>query len=76
MMTREAAWMSFDEKETGSLEAGKWADMVLLSGNPLAVARERLNNLRVETLFLRGIPWQGTGTLPGVVVRGLLRRSS
>ena len=71
MMTRESAWMSFDEKETGSLEAGKWADMAVLSGNPLAVARERLNSLRVETLFLKGRRWQGAGTLPGVAVRGI-----
>ena len=71
MMTREAAWMSFDEKETGSLEAGKWADMIILSGNPLAVPRERLNRLRVETLFLKGERWRGAGTLPGVVMRGI-----
>lgn len=73
MMTREAAWMSFDEKETGSLEVGKHADMVILSGNPLAMARNRLNSLRVEKLLLRGKPWQGAGSLPGVVARGICR---
>ena len=72
MMTREGAWMSFDEKETGSLEAGKSADMVVLSGNPLAVAREQLNSLRVEALFLRGKRWQGAGALPAVALRGIL----
>jgi hypothetical protein len=76
MMTREAAWMSFDERETGSLEAGKSADMVILSGNPLAVSRERLNNLRVETLFLKGKRWQGAGTVPGVVARAIFRPES
>jgi predicted amidohydrolase YtcJ len=73
MLTRDAAWMSFDEKETGSLEAGKWADMVVLSGDPLAVAPDRLKHLRVETLLLKGRQWQGAGWLPGVVARGLFR---
>jgi predicted amidohydrolase YtcJ len=76
MMTREAACMSFDEREIGSLEAEKSADMVILSGNPLAVSRERLNNLRVETLFLKGKRWQGAGTVPGVVARALFRPES
>ena len=71
MMTREAAWMSFDERETGSLEVGKAADLVVLSGNPLTVPRERLSRLRVEELFLKGKPWRGAGTLPGVVARGI-----
>lgn len=75
MMTREAAWMGFDEAETGSLEAGRCADMVVLSGNPLAVSRERLNRLRVETLFLKGRRWQGAGSLPGVALRWLFRPS-
>lgn len=73
MMTREAAWMGFDEKETGSLEAGKSADMVVLSGNPLTVSPEQLKSLRVETLLLAGKPWQSAGTLSGVGVRGLVR---
>jgi hypothetical protein len=37
--TRDAAWLSFDERERGSLEPGKVADMVVLDRNPLAVQR-------------------------------------
>ena len=34
MATYNTYWMSFDEKDRGSLEAGKIADMVILSDNP------------------------------------------
>lgn len=72
MLTREAAWMSFDDKETGSLEPGKWADMVILDRNPLTAPKETLKSIAVEKLLLKGKPWAGVGTLPGVVFRGLV----
>ena len=34
-MTIDAAWQVFKEEEIGSLEPGKFADLVVLSGNPL-----------------------------------------
>ncbi len=71
MMTREAAWMSFDEQETGSLEPGKWADMVVLDRNPLAEPKERLKSIAVDKLLLKGKTWAGVGSVPGVVFRGL-----
>ena len=58
--------------KSGSLEAGKWADMVVLNRNPLAMPREQLNTLRVEKLLMKGKPWQGAGALPAVVCRGLV----
>jgi predicted amidohydrolase YtcJ len=39
LFTRDAAYLSFDEKERGTLEARKRADYVLLSENPLVVRR-------------------------------------
>jgi predicted amidohydrolase YtcJ len=72
MMTREAAWMSFDDQETGSLELGKCADMVILDRNPLAVSKDTLKSIAVEELVLKGKTWSGVGTLPGVILRGLL----
>ncbi len=71
MMTREAAWMSFDEKRTGSLELGKWADMALLSANPLAVPKRELQNIQIQQLIMNGRPWGGAGTLPGLAMRRL-----
>lgn len=58
MCTYNGWYASFDEKERGSLEAGKIADMVILSANPYAVAREEIRNLRVEQLLLAGKPYE------------------
>ena len=71
-MTREAAWMSFDEQETGSLEPGKWAGMVILDRNPLTTPSDRLKDIVVEELLLKGKRWAGTGSLPGILLRGIL----
>ena len=42
MSTYNGYWISFDEQERGSLEAGKVADMVILSHNPYELAPEEL----------------------------------
>ncbi len=34
-VTIDAAWQVFQEDKLGSLEPGKYADLVVLSGNPL-----------------------------------------
>ena len=44
----------FDEDELGSITPGKRADIVLLSGNPLTVDDEGLDDLRVEMTLLDG----------------------
>lgn len=54
MCTYNVAWTSFDEKERGSLEPGKVADMVILSGNPYELPTAQLNTLKVERLILAG----------------------
>ena len=72
LYTRNAAWMGFDEKERGSLEQGKAADMVVLSGNPLATDPARLRELRVESLQLSGRPYQPGQGKAGMLLRSLL----
>lgn len=58
MCTYNVAWTSFDEKERGSLEPGKIADMVILSGDPYQVPAASLNTLKVEQLLLAGKEYQ------------------
>lgn len=55
--TVEAAYQYFLEDEIGTLEAGKLADMVILSANPLAVSKRRLDDLlkiKVKATVSRG----------------------
>lgn len=72
LYTRNAARICFDDRERGSLEVGKVADMVILSANPLALKKERLRDLKAERLLLAGrdyVPGQGKAN---VILRGLL----
>jgi predicted amidohydrolase YtcJ len=52
--TSSAAWAAFEEKEKGSLEAGKLADFVVLSADPFSAAPESLEKIAVETTVVGG----------------------
>jgi predicted amidohydrolase YtcJ len=52
--TKGAAYASFEEDRLGSLEVGKEADFVLLSGNPLSVEPSELPRLRVTGAWVGG----------------------
>ena len=54
--SRDPAGFPVLEKERGSLEPGKIADMVILSGNPYTVPKDRIKDLRVEQTILSGKP--------------------
>jgi predicted amidohydrolase YtcJ len=54
MWTRSAAWSGFEEQERGSLEKGKAADMVVLSDDPLSVARDRICEIEVLQTIVGG----------------------
>ena len=54
MRTYTPAYMSFDEKERGSLTAGKIADFVVLSDNPLTIAPDKIADIKVRKLYLAG----------------------
>ena len=43
--TAEGAWLSFEEGEKGSIEAGKLADFAVLSDDPLACAEAALRDI-------------------------------
>jgi predicted amidohydrolase YtcJ len=53
-MTLWAAYQHFEEKTKGSIEVGKLADFVVLSGNPLTVPRESIADLKVMETIKRG----------------------
>jgi predicted amidohydrolase YtcJ len=51
MMTRDAAYFSFDEANRGSIEPGKLGDLVVLSDDFLTCAPESLRRIRpVQTI--------------------------
>ena len=54
LYTREAAYFSFEEKDRGTLEEGKWADFVVLDKDPTQVAPEEIPNCRVKMTVVGG----------------------
>ncbi len=76
MFTYETAWASFDEKEKGSLEAGKDADMVVLDRNPFEIDKRDLADLATHTLYLKGIPYKKGQGLANLVWNSLFKRKS
>jgi len=45
---------SFSEKEKGSVEVGKWADLIILDKNLLLCQEEEISKINVKTVFLGG----------------------
>lgn len=52
-VTIDAAWQVFEEDNRGSLEPGKYADMIVLSGSPLQEPQE-MRDLLVEQTLVGG----------------------
>jgi hypothetical protein len=53
-MTIDAAWQSFLENDRGSIERGKYADMIVLSGDPLRDP-DNLRHIKVVRTIVGGI---------------------
>jgi len=61
MMTVEAAYMLHRETELGTLEAGKLADLVVLSGDPLTTDPDLLTEIEVLLTMVDGtIEWRSS----------------
>jgi predicted amidohydrolase YtcJ len=58
--TIDAAWQLFADDVIGSLEVGKYADLVVLSADPRAVPPEQVADLEVRATFLAGTQVYGT----------------
>ena len=52
--TIDAAWQLFADDVIGSLEVGKYADLVVLSADPRAVPPEQIADLEVRAAYLAG----------------------
>jgi predicted amidohydrolase YtcJ len=44
-VTADGAYLTFDEDKKGSLQPGKFADLVVLSADPLTVAEPEIANI-------------------------------
>lgn len=53
-ITADAAWQNFEEDRKGTLEAGKLADLVVLSDDPLAVDLIGIRDVRVMETIKEG----------------------
>ena len=63
---------TFDEKERGTLEVGKIADMVILSENPYTIKPQELRKIKVEKLILGGEEYKPQNqSLTSVIWKGM-----
>ena len=53
-VTIYGAWQLKEEKQKGSITAGKLADLVILDGNPLTVPPQKLKDIQVLATFKEG----------------------
>lgn len=75
MCTYNGCKATFDEKERGSLEIGKIADMVVLSESPYAVPKEELLRIKPEKLYLRGEEYKNQSSSPVITaLKGMLSK--
>jgi len=54
LYTVNAAYASFEENVKGSIEAGKLADLVVLSHDPLTIPSNKIKDIKVETTIIGG----------------------
>ena len=53
-LTSEAAWQLFSDHEIGSLEAGKFADLVILDKDPRKVESDAIKDIKVLETWMDG----------------------
>ena len=66
MYTLESAWFTFDEAKRGSLEAGKYADLAVLSDDYMTVPIEKVGELHSLLTLVGGKAVYGEGPFAGL----------
>jgi predicted amidohydrolase YtcJ len=62
LYTARAAALSWDEAKKGSIEPGKFADLIVLDRDPLTVPAEQLLETKVDLTLVGGkLLWNRTG---------------
>lgn len=61
MHTLGSAWFAGDEDKRGSIEAGKWADLVVLDADYLSVAEDRIAAIKPLLTLVAGLPRHAAG---------------
>ena len=75
MCTYNGAFLSFDEKERGSLEVGKIADMVILDKNIYTCPKNEIINTKVVKTILGGKEYSNQNrSVFGTLIHGLFSR--
>ena len=54
LLTINGAYATLEEVSKGSLESGKWADLVILSGDPLTVPSADIDDIEVWMTMVGG----------------------
>ena len=54
MMTRNAAYLSFDEAKKGSIEVGKLGDLAILSHDFMAVPADQIKDIKAVVTVVGG----------------------
>jgi len=63
MMTRESAYALFRDEEVGTLEPGKFADLIILSDNPMSENPDTLLDTHVLMTMVSGnVEWCASGS--------------
>lgn len=64
-LTSDAAWQLFSEYEVGTLETGKFADLVILDKDPRIVEPETIKDIKVLETWMNGKKVYNASRYPG-----------